>query len=313
MAGEGAAPAGVERGASGAASPCPFCPGNEALTPPEVWAEGREGGVPDTPGWKIRVIPNLYPALEGEEGEGFPPSASGRGGRTARGRHEVIIHTPVHDLPLSRMGPDDALRLMHAYRLRYRALCALAGVKQVIFIVNHGREAGASLAHPHTQAFALPLVPRAVRDELRNARGHHDRGCPLCAEREEARRGGRVVLENGGWTALAPFASRLPYETWFVPRRHEPDFGRARDGELRAMADILTRTLAALAHALGDPPYNLWLHAAPCDGKDYHYYHYHLELVPRLAVVAGFEMASGMHINVVDPEEAARKLRESLH
>lgn len=302
---------GSEGEADGASFPCPFCPGNEALTPPEVWAEGREGGVPDSPGWKIRVVPNLYPALQ-EEGKGVPRHARGGASRPARGRHEVIIHTPEHDLPLSRMEAEDAVRLMRAYRLRYSALCAVSGVKQVLFIVNHGREAGASLAHPHTQAFALPLVTHVLREELRNARRLYERACPLCAEREEARREGRVVMENDGWTALAPFASRLPYETWFIPRRHEPDFARARDGELRGMAEVLTRTLAALAGALGDPPYNLWLHAAPCDGNRYHFFHYHLELVPRLTVEAGFEMASGVHINVVPPEEAARRLRDSM-
>ncbi len=224
----------------------------------------------------------------------------------------MIIHTPAHDLPLSRMELPDAVRLMHAYWRRHRALCAIDGVKQVLFIVNQGREAGASLEHPHTQVFALPLVPRALRDEINNSRRLFPGGCPLCAAREEARRDGRVILENEGWMALAPFAARLPYETWFVPRRHEPDFARARDGELRAMAAVITRTLAALAAALDDPPYNLWLHTSPCDGKNYQHYHYHLEAIPRLTTEAGFEMASGMHINVVRPEEAARHLRESL-
>lgn len=306
---------GERKQGTGSVPACPFCPGNEALTPPEIWAEGRERGGPDSPGWKIRVIPNLYPALGGEdEGKGKGAQRRSRDGisRLARGRHEVIIHTPAHHLPLYRMEPADSVRLMHAYRLRCRALRDVAGVRQILFIVNQGREAGASLEHPHTQVFALPVVPRVLREEIRNSRRLSSRGCPLCTAGEKARRDGRVIAENDGWTALVPFAARLPYETWFVPRRHEPDFARARDGELRAMADIIMRVLAALAGALDDPPYNLWLHTSPCDGKDYHEFHFHLELVPRLAIEAGFEMASGMHINVVPPEEAARRLRESL-
>ncbi|MDI6872996.1 galactose-1-phosphate uridylyltransferase [Candidatus Solincola sp.] len=296
------------RGTGSQKEPCPFCPGNEHLTPPEVWAESDGHRRKDGPGWNIRVVPNLYPALEAS----FPPGR-GRGGRRvlpAQGFHEVIIHSPRHDLSLARMDPESAYRLMRAYRLRHRALCGHPRIKQVLVILNHGREAGASLEHPHTQVFALPLVPRAVREELGRWRRAGDRGCPLCAAVEEARREGRMVLENPTFAALAPYASRQPYETWFVPLRHRDDFSWAGETELRGMADALCRALRGMAELLGDPPYNLWLHSAPCDGADHAYYHWHLELIPRLAVTAGFEMASGLFINPVPPEEAARRLRE---
>ncbi len=221
----------------------------------------------------------------------------------------MVIHSPEHGLSLAHMQREDAELLMRVFHMRYRALCALPAVRQVLLILNHGKEAGASIDHPHTQVFALPLVPRAVRDELRNARRLLSRGCPLCTALETARGEGRLVLENGTWAAIAPFAARQPYETWFVPLRHEPDFSRAEEGELRGLADILTRVLAGMSGLLADPPYNLWLHGAPCDGRDHRHYHYHLEMLPRLAVTAGFEMAGGLYINVVTPEDAARDLR----
>lgn len=299
---------GGKRGSDAGKGPCPFCPGNEHLTPPEVWAESERPRRKNGPGWSIRVVPNLYPALD------LSPSPEGekRGGRSlpARGFHEVIVHSPRHDLSLARMDPESAYRLMRAYRSRYRALCAHPEVRQVLIILNHGREAGASLEHPHTQVFALPLVPRWVREEL--GRWRRARVCPLCAAVEEARREGRVVLENRTFAALAPYASRQPYETWFVPLRHGHDFSRAGDAQLRGMADALRRVLRGMAELHGDPPYNLWLHSAPCEGGAHAYFHWHLELVPRLTVTAGFEMASGLFINPVPPEEAAGKLREAL-
>lgn len=292
------------RGVGPERGPCPFCPGNEHMTPPEIWAEGREGRRKDGPGWEIRVFPNLYPALT----QASP--AEGKIGRRmlpARGFHEVIVHSPRHDLALARMDSESALRLMRAYRFRYRELCARPGVIQVLIILNHGREAGASVEHPHTQVFALPLVPGAVREELRRWGRAGPHGCPLCAALEEARREGRMVLENMYFAAMAPFSSRQPYETWFVPLRHREDFSKVGEEELWDLADILRRTLKGLEELLDDPPYNLWLHSAPCGGE-HPYYHWHLELIPRLTVTAGFEMASGLFINPVPPEEAARRL-----
>jgi len=289
--------------------PCPFCPGNERMTPPEVWAEGRESGEPDSPGWRIRVFPNLYPALTPEGSKGI---SRGRGGaRRAFGYHEVIVHTPHHDRSLASMEEEELRRLVEAYRGRYRELCGRRGVSQVMIIVNHGREAGASLPHPHAQVFALPRVPSAVREELREFRRVEGR-CPLCSEAKAARREGRTVAANRTWEAFAPFASRSPYEVWLAPRRHAPDFARAGGKELEGMADMLLRVMRGLAELLEDPPYNLWLHSAPCDGKDYHYYHYHLEVVPRLTTVAGFELSTGMYIDVLPPEEAASRLKERM-
>lgn len=286
---------------------CPFCPGNESLTPPEVWSTGRRGGVPDSPGWEIRVVPNLYPALMPEaEGKGW--RKGGMAGMPARGDHEVIIHSPRHDLSLGGMEVGEAAGLLRAWQARFRHFADVPQVRYIQIIVNHKREAGASLEHPHTQVFALPVVPRAILDELRRSR-RPGRGCPVCVEIEEATRDGRLVVESRGWAALVPYAARAPFELRFASRRHAPDFAAAGREDLEGLAEVLTRSLRALSGLLGDPAYNLWLHTAPCDGRDYHEYHWHLEMVPRVIISAGFEFATGMYLNVMDPAEAARQLR----
>ncbi len=301
---------GAVPGASPAEPACPFCPGSESLTPPETWAAGREGGPPDSPGWKVRVVPNLYPA--------FMPEAGTRGwrrgtrvGRPGHGGHEVIVNSPQHDRSLGDMDHEEAVGLMHAYLARYRHFAAQPRIKQVQVIINHKREAGASLDHPHAQVFVLPMVSRAISDELREARRSR-KGCPLCVTAEEAREDGRVVLENGTWTAFAPYAARAPFEIRFAPRRHNPDFAAIDEGEIEGMAEVLIRTLGAISSLLGDPPYNLWIHTAPNDGKNHAYYHWHVEMIPRIIISAGFEMATGMHLNILAPEEAARQLREHV-
>ena len=294
---------------AGGGEPCPFCPGNESLTPPETWAWGREGGEPDTPGWKVRAVPNLYPALMPEAG-GRAWGRGGRRGRPARGDHEVIVNSPHHDLSLGDMDAEAAAALMGAWLQRHRHFASRPEVRQVQIIVNHKREAGASLDHPHTQVFALPLITAAMRAELRESR--LGGGCALCREAEEAREDGRLVLDNGSWSALVPYAARAPFELRFAPHRHHPDFAAAGEAELEGMAGILTRCLKALSALLGNPAYNLWVHTSPCDGRDHAHYHWHVEMVPRIIVSAGFELATGMHINVLAPREAACRLREKL-
>lgn len=298
-------------GQGGGEPACPFCPGNESLTPPENWAAGREDGPPDTPGWKVRAVPNLYPALMPEAGKrGW--RRGGRAGRPAHGDHEVIVNSPHHDSSLGDMDAETAKILVDAWLQRYLHYASQPGVRQVQIIINHKREAGASLDHPHTQVFVLPVATSAITAELRGARRAGKRGCPLCAAVREAREDGRVVLENEAWTALVPYAARAPFEMRFAPHRHHPDFGSIAAGETAAMADILTRAMKSLSSLLGNPPYNLWIHSAPCDGGDHGYYHWHVEMVPRIIVSAGFELATGMHISILAPEEAARQLREKI-
>jgi UDPglucose--hexose-1-phosphate uridylyltransferase len=288
---------------------CPFCPGHEHLTPPAVWIEGGEDGDGNSPAWKIRIIPNLYPALYPEiEGRGWRRGA--RRGMPAQGYHEVIVHSPDHYRSLAEMEPEEAVGVMWAYRTRYRHLEPLATVRQVMIILNRGREAGASLEHPHTQVFAIPLVPRVVRDELREARRF--KGCPLCTAAVEAVADGRLVAENKSFVAFTPYASRFPYETWFAPRLHRSDFDKVDDSELKDMAELIHTVLRGFSRLLDDPPYNLFIRSAPCDGGSYDYYHWRVVLIPRITREGGFELSSDIYINITSPDEAAAQLRDSI-
>ena len=302
---------GAMPGQTGGEPQCPFCPGNESLTPPEVWADRKEGP-PDSPGWRVRVVPNLYPA--------FMPEAGKRGwrrgskvGRPAHGDHEVIVNSPDHNLSLGDMDVEQAGHLISAWMQRYRHHAAKPQVKQVQILINNRREAGASLEHPHTQVFVAPVITRMIQDELREARRRSRRGCVLCSAPREAREDGRMVYENEYWSAYVPYAARSPFELRFAPRRHNHDFAASDAGEIEGMADILTRVLGGLSTLLGNPAYNLWMHTAPCDGRGYGYYHWHVEMVPRIIITAGFELATGMFLNIIAPYEAARQLREKIH
>lgn len=290
---------------------CPFCPGNEDMTPPEIWALGRDGGEPDTPGWKVRLIPNLFPALL--------PDLPGRGWRSgtmrgmpSRGFHEVIIHSPHHQRSFGELDTAQTGLLMEAYRRRFDQLARLDYIRQVMIVLNQGREAGASIEHPHSQIFALPVVPRAVREELRETRRYSGKGCLLCAQLREAEEDGRLVVGGGPCAAFTPYASRVTFETWFLPRRHEGDFRAASDGELAALGEVISQVIGALNGMVPDLPYNLFLHSSPCDGGEHGGYHWHLELIPRLIRGAGFEMGTGMYLNILDPANAAVQLRGAI-
>ena len=281
----------------GAASgDCPFCEGHEGLTPPELYALRPAGSPPDTPGWKVRVVPNKFPVFEGG--------------------HEVVVHSPRHDLPLHAQPVGEVAEVVATYQRRVAALCA-GGAAAVTVILNHGRAAGASLAHPHSQIFATPIVPPVLVSELEQFeryRVKYDR-CLLCdVLRAAADEGSRLVFD-GPIVAWAPEASRWPYEVRLAPRAHEPDFLRAEPG---AVAAALKMALAAIATATGDAPLNAWLHTVPCrpdagrQGEPSPPFHWHIEIAPRLTTLAGFELGTGIAIDTVEPREAAARLRAAL-
>jgi UDPglucose--hexose-1-phosphate uridylyltransferase len=280
------------------------------MTPPEIWALGRVDGKADTPGWRIRVVPNLYPALKPD----LSPKGWRKGlrrGRPALGHHDVIIHSPRHDLVLADMDDRDVLELFRAYRRRHRELASLPYVRRVLVMHNHGKEAGASLEHPHSQVFALPFVPPSMRREAA-ATGHGSGGCFFRLLVREAGEDGRVVEEAGSWTCFAPYSPRFPYEFWFVGRKHESDFGAAEDEELWDLARLVPRVLRAMNRVLDNPPYNLVLFSAPSGKEGRECYHWHIRVFPRVTRPAGFELGTGIYINVVSPEKAASRLREGL-
>lgn len=291
---------------------CPFCPGNEYTTPPEIMAVRPDGSAPNSPGWKIRVMSNKFPALQIEgalnkKGEGLYDMMNGVGA------HEVIVETPEHHLTMATMAPEDFEAVMHIYHARITDLGKDPRIKYVLIYKNEGESAGASLEHSHTQLIALPIVPRTVKDELQGARKHFDlrERCIFCdIINQEVGDGRRIIAENDSYIALAPFAPRSPFETWVLPKNHEHLFG-PQNGNFKGLTEIFQRVLKQLDSMLDNPSYNFMLHTSPFNGDHSDYYHWHIEILPKLTKIAGFEWGSGFYINPTPPEEAARFMRET--
>ncbi|MCX8117758.1 MAG: galactose-1-phosphate uridylyltransferase [Desulfobacterota bacterium] len=292
---------------------CPLCEGNEDRTPPEVFAFRENGTPPNSPGWQLRVVPNKFPALriEGDlnrEGEGIYDKMNGIGA------HEVVIETPLHNETLATLPLGAVEKVLVAYRERIIDLRRDRRLRYVMVFKNYGAAAGASLEHPHSQIIALPIIPTRVREEIEGAKGYFqykDR-CVFCdIIRQELRQKSRVITENRGFVSLAPFASRFPFETWILPKHHQPTFERTEGELFGEAAEILSDTLRRLKQVLDDPPYNYILHTSSSPEQDQDYYHWHIEIMPKLTKVAGFEWGTGFYINPTPPEEAAEYLREA--
>jgi UDPglucose--hexose-1-phosphate uridylyltransferase len=273
----------------------------------------REAGAANEPGWSVRVIPNKFAALVPEGSterlllDGFFRQMYGVG------YHEVVIETPVHNRFIHSMSPAEVEEVLHAYHDRYLGLRQDRRVKLILIFKNHGEAAGTSLTHPHSQIVATPVVPAHVRRKCEAAIRYYDatgRCLYMDILNAERQSGQRVILESDGFLVFHPFASQVPFETWIVPKRHRPSFGQASMAELRDLAVVLRESLGRLAELLQDPDFNYVIHSAPVDGEDEEYFLWHLQIVPRLTRIAGFEIGSGMRINTACPEETARAMRE---
>jgi UDPglucose--hexose-1-phosphate uridylyltransferase len=302
-----------EAPAPSADGPCPFCPGNERSTPPEVDARRDPGTAPDAPGWRTRVIPNKFAALRPAGASGPEAERSGIYERMEGvGAHEVIIESPEHETELSALPIARIAEVLEVCRDRARAHAADPRVRYVLPFKNYGAWAGASQEHSHTQLLATPVIPNVAQEELAECerRWSGTGSCSFCALIEHERaEGTRLVAEDESFVALAPFASRFAYETWILPLRHASSFESAGGGELRALAAILQRTLAAMRRALDRPCYNFLIHSAPARQTALPWYHWHVEIIPKLSLASGFEWGTGAYINAVPPEEAAERLR----
>lgn len=291
---------------------CPFCPGHEAKTPPELWSWRPDGSRRDGPGWMLRVFPNKFPALTIEGG--LDPEGHGVYDRmNGVGAHEVVVETPDHDRRLADLRPDELELVLASWRDRINDLKRDRRFRYVMVFKNEGAQAGATLEHSHSQLIALPTIPKTVSDEMAGARAYHayKERCVFCdIVRQESRERTRLVFENAEFLVVEPYASRFPFETWLLPRRHRASYELCQRNELLGLANALGTTLRRLRRALDDPPYNFMLHTSPFTAEDSAHYHWHIEIMPTLARVAGFEWGSGFYINTTPPEEAARFLRE---
>jgi UDPglucose--hexose-1-phosphate uridylyltransferase len=295
------------------AGPCPFCEGNEALTPPEILACRPSGSGRDERGWTVRVVPNKFPALI-SAGE---PSRSSNGlfeFMNGAGAHEVIIETPEHETDMSRLSQTKIEQVLRVYRDRFLDLAGDPKLVYVLIFKNQGFEAGATMDHAHSQLIAMPLIPREALAEIEGAQNFlaANGQCVYCEiiERESAD-DVRVVSETDEFLSFCPFASRFPFETWILPKRHAARFELTSDNQLADLARALKGALDRLARALDRLSFNYFIHSLPLKGTDGRAYHWHLEILPRRTPVAGFEWGSGFTINAVPPEEAARLLRGS--
>lgn len=290
--------------------PCPLCEGREATAGREIFAVRNEGP-PDTPGWQLRVVPNRVPALRVEAG-----AVGAQDGlllhRPGLGAHEVVVESPHHDRTWYTMTADELALVFRAWRARMADLRHDARLRAALAFKNHGAEAGARLVHPHSQVMAMPRVPPHLTHEVEASHRHHDATgrCLLCDLVAQERGSGlRIVADSATHVALAPYASRVPFETWVVPVGHGARFDEAPDDAIEALAVAVSRLLDRMAVALESPAFNAVLHSAPFDEPGDGAYHWHLEVLPRVLRPGGFDLGSGVPVNPVAPEKAARVLR----
>jgi UDPglucose--hexose-1-phosphate uridylyltransferase len=290
----------------------PFLEGHEESTPPEILAYRAPGSRSNGPGWRVRVVPNKFPALrvEGDlhkRGDGIYDMMNGVGA------HEVIIECPHREVNMARLPVPAIREVLWAYRDRLVDLKRDARLIHGLIFKNSGAAAGATLDHSHSQLIVTPIVPNTIREELAGAEAFFRyRGRCIYSDmiQQEAAEEQRVVIDSANFLVICPFASRFPFETWIIPKQHSSHFENVTRQGIEELGVVLKQTLRKLELGLDDPAYNYVLHSAPFDTHDLPYYTWHIEIFPRLTGIAGFEWGSGFYINTVAPEEAARFLRE---
>ncbi|MBL7171070.1 MAG: galactose-1-phosphate uridylyltransferase [Candidatus Omnitrophica bacterium] len=300
--------------------PCPFCAGNEKLTPTEITAIRAEGSQRDKPGWEVRVVPSVSPVLriEGELGKcphGIYDMMNGIGA------HEIIIETPKHIDHLSSLEDEEVANILTVYKERILDLEKDKRFKYAMVFKNHKPAAGSTrIKHCRSQLIALPACPKNVKGELNGAKKYFDYKdrcvyCDMIAQELADKK--RLILDIDGFVAIAPFASRFPFETWILPKEHSAHYTNINDKDINGLGRTLKEVMLRINRLLQDPPYNYMLHTAPYKRPKGGYwstidqdFHWHIEITPRLTRVAGFEWGTGFYINPTPPEEAAKFLRE---
>ena len=301
-------------------APCPFCAGNESMTPPEIRSIRKDATEPNTPGWDVRVVPNEAPVLriEGDLNKrphGIYDMMNGIGA------NEVIVETPDHVEHMSSLTSEQIAKVLTAYKERIVDLERDKRFKYVLIFKNHKPAAGASkIRHCRSQLIALPACPKSVKGELEGAKRYFEYKdrcvfCDIVSQELEDKK--RLILDIDGFVAIAPFAARFPFETWILPKKHSADFTSINKYGIKELGKVLKEVLQRMNKLLSNPPYNYIIHTAPYRRTKQGYwgtidsdYHWHIEIIPRLTRVAGFEWGTGFYINPTPPEEAAKCLRE---
>ena len=292
----------------------PFAEGNEAWTPNEFFSFRNADSRPDEPGWRVRVVPNKYPAVK--TSSHLERHADGIYERmTGHGTHEVIVECPHNEANLSRLSTLNLCEVIWAYQDRILAAKRDPGLAYALVFKNKGRGAGASLRHSHSQMIATPVVPFAVEQELQHVQQffkNHGRSPYQEIIDQEIATGTRIVLETDDHLVFCPYASRFPFETWILPKQQQSHFEAIPPKQVEDLGQILKTVLCKLDRSLDDPPYNFLIHSAPLQDPELPHYRWRLEIFTRFTGVAGFEWGSGCFINHVPPENAAGILREAL-
>lgn len=297
---------------------CVFCEGNEDKTPPEKFAFREEGTLENSPGWKVRVVTNKYPALKME-------------GKAARGKiglfekmngigvHEVIIETPHHYEDLDNMRIANIILILKTYRQRYKSIFEDNRIKYILIFKNYGIDGGASLEHSHSQLIATTIIPKRIEEELKGSSKYFSlkKNCIFCDYiHQEVQFKDRVIEETEKYVVISPFAARFPFETWILPKYHSAYYEEINDDKIFDLAKIMKEISFRIKNRLNNPPYNFIIHTAPSKKSSIkewpaldEKYHWHIEIIPRLTKIAGFEWGTGFYINPTSPEEAAKFLR----
>lgn len=302
-----------ELGLLDGAKDCPFCEGCEPLTPHEITACRAPGTARDAPGWRVRVVPNKFPALS----SACIASATERGmyhSLAGVGAHEVVIESPRHVLSTTDLSEPELTDVLWIYRERLLALKREPRLLHAMVFKNVGAAAGATQPHTHSQVLATPIVPPAIRESLASSQAFYDRRhcCPWCELlAEELMAQSRIVLDDEAFMAFCPYASRVPYEVWLVPKQHGSHFETISSTQAWQLASALRRMIGMIEAVSVPPAYNYFIHTAPLQEGPMSHAHWRIEILPRQTQLAGFEWGSGSYINVVLPETAAEKLRDA--
>ena len=292
---------------------CPFCPGREHQTPPEVDAVRPVKSLANTPGWLVRTVPNKFPVLTADgflqkDGIGIYDQMAGIGA------HEVVIENPDHEKSLTELNKEEIQAVIRQYQSRSHQLAQDHRFKYVVVFKNFGSSAGATVEHTHSQIIALPMVPKTVLEELKGAEFYYrSRGrcvfCDMIAQEYQDKE--RIIAENAGFLAFCPYAPRYAFETWIIPKGHSADFAVSDETAQTHLAQMLQDVLQKIKKVLGNPSYNYYFHTAPVGYAHVSCYHWHIEIIPKLTRSVGFEWGTGLHIVPTLPQDAARYLREA--
>jgi len=291
---------------------CFFCYGNEHTTPPEVLVYREKPDLPNSSGWSLRVVTNKFSALNLDKEFCEEQDNSLNVCCYARGTAEVVIESPHHSLNTALYPEQQIELLLRAYKERYITLAEEPSIKYVTMFKNNGSPAGASLSHPHSQIIATPVVPPVIQDEVEGAKKYYkeNKSCVYCdMVKNEIKDGSRIIYENDEFISFMPYASRSPFETWVMPKFHNDSYYKLTDRQLKSLSEVWKKVLYKIYIGLDNPPYNYFIHTSPVQEKTDKFYHWHMELIPKMTIMAGFELGTGMYINIAVPEQSAEYLR----